>query len=73
MAMELSDDIMIQAPRAAVYAALNDIAILQKCIPGCEELERVTMKREPEPSPVALFHQPRSVSRWIAPLFRSSA
>ena len=42
MAMELSDDIMIQAPRAAVYAALNDIAILQKCIPGCEELERVS-------------------------------
>jgi uncharacterized protein len=42
MAMELSDEITIQSPRAVVYAALNDIAILQKCIPGCEALERVS-------------------------------
>ena len=38
--MEIADEITIPAPRAAVYAALNDIAILKACIPGCESLER---------------------------------
>ena len=36
--MELSDEIVINAPKAQVYAALNDPAVLQQCIPGCEEL-----------------------------------
>lgn len=36
--MELSDTIVINAPRDAVYAALNDPEILKACIPGCEEL-----------------------------------
>ncbi len=36
--MELSDEIKIDAPKARVYAALNDPEILQRCIPGCEEL-----------------------------------
>jgi len=36
--MELIDEILIPAPRDVVYAALNDPDILQKCIPGCEEL-----------------------------------
>lgn len=36
--MELSDEIIINAPKDKVYAALNDPEILQKCIPGCEEL-----------------------------------
>ena len=36
--MELNDEILISAPVATVYAALNDPAILQECIPGCEEL-----------------------------------
>lgn len=40
MAMELIDEILISAPRDRVYAALNDPAILQQCIPGCEELIR---------------------------------
>ena len=40
MAMELSDEILIPAPRDRVYAALNDAAVLQKAIPGCEELIR---------------------------------
>ena len=38
MALELSDEILISAPRDRVYAALNDPQILQQCIPGCEEL-----------------------------------
>ncbi|MEM1235774.1 MAG: carbon monoxide dehydrogenase subunit G [Pseudomonadota bacterium] len=36
--MELSDEITINAPKDVVYAALNDPEILEKCIPGCEEL-----------------------------------
>lgn len=38
MALALSDEILISAPRDRVYAALNDALILQQCIPGCEEL-----------------------------------
>ena len=38
MALELSDEILISAPRDRVYAALNNPEILQRCIPGCEEL-----------------------------------
>lgn len=36
--MELSDEIVINAPTDRVYAALNDPEILRLCIPGCEEL-----------------------------------
>ncbi|NVO23804.1 SRPBCC family protein [Donghicola mangrovi] len=36
--MELSDEIIINAPKDAVYRALNDPEILRRCIPGCEEL-----------------------------------
>ena len=40
--MELKDEIIINAPRDRVYAALNDTEILKACIPGCEELTRVS-------------------------------
>ncbi|MYM55996.1 CoxG family protein [Thalassovita mangrovi] len=36
--MELNEEITIDAPKARVYAALNDPDILRQCIPGCEEL-----------------------------------
>ena len=36
--MELNDEVVINAPRDQVYAALNDPEILKECIPGCEEL-----------------------------------
>ncbi|SPF78183.1 CoxG family protein [Pseudoprimorskyibacter insulae] len=36
--MELNDEILIDAPKDRVYAALNDPEILRQCIPGCEEL-----------------------------------
>lgn len=36
--MELSEEILIKAPRETVYTALNDPEILKQCIPGCEEL-----------------------------------
>ena len=36
--MELKDEVVINARRDEVYAALNDPEILKDCIPGCEEL-----------------------------------
>jgi carbon monoxide dehydrogenase subunit G len=36
--MELLGEVSIQAPRHAVWAALNDPAVLRACIPGCEEV-----------------------------------
>jgi carbon monoxide dehydrogenase subunit G len=40
--MELDDQIEIAAPRAVVYAALNNPEILQQAIPGCEEIEQLS-------------------------------
>jgi carbon monoxide dehydrogenase subunit G len=37
--MELSGDILINAPREKVWAGLNDPAVLTRCIPGCEGME----------------------------------
>lgn len=37
--MELNGDILIAAPREQVWAALNDPAVLARCIPGCESME----------------------------------
>ena len=40
--MDLSDEILIPAPRDQVYAALNEPQILRDCIPGCEELVKTS-------------------------------
>jgi len=40
--MKMTDEIRIEAPREQVYAALNDVDVLRRAIPGCEELERVS-------------------------------
>jgi carbon monoxide dehydrogenase subunit G len=37
--MKMDDTQSVPAPRAKVWAALNDPEILKKCIPGCERLE----------------------------------
>ena len=45
--MEMSGSRQIQAAQDVVWRALNDPVILQKCIPGCESLEKIddtTMK-----------------------------
>lgn len=39
--MEMSGERLIAAPRADVWAALNDPEVLKACIPGCEEIEQV--------------------------------
>jgi carbon monoxide dehydrogenase subunit G len=36
--MELSGEVLMDAPRERVWSALNDPAVLQACIPGCEEV-----------------------------------
>jgi carbon monoxide dehydrogenase subunit G len=40
--MKMEDEIRIEAPRAQVFAALNDPEILKQAIPGCQELEKVS-------------------------------
>ncbi|WP_037312510.1 CoxG family protein [Ruegeria halocynthiae] len=40
--MELADEIVINASKDRVYAALNDPEILRQCIPGCEELIKLS-------------------------------
>lgn len=40
--MEMTGEERIAASREAVWAALNDVAVLKQCIPGCESLEKTS-------------------------------
>lgn len=40
--MEIKGEYKIAAPREKVFAALNDPAVLQACIPGCESLDKTS-------------------------------
>lgn len=40
--MDMSGEYRIEAPRLSVWSALNDPEVLRQCIPGCEEIERVS-------------------------------
>ncbi len=40
--MELTGQQIIPAPRARVWAALNDPEVLKRCIPGCQEIEKLS-------------------------------
>jgi carbon monoxide dehydrogenase subunit G len=40
MAMTMTGEIQLAAPRESVWAKLNDPAVLKACIPGCEELDQ---------------------------------
>ncbi|MBA4790461.1 MAG: carbon monoxide dehydrogenase subunit G [Pseudomonadota bacterium] len=42
MALQMSGEYQLTAPRERVYEALNDEAVLKQCIPGCEEIERLS-------------------------------
>lgn len=42
--MEIKDEIFINAPKDVVFKSLNDPDILKQCIPGCEELVKVSEK-----------------------------
>lgn len=41
MAMTMSGEQLLAAPRETVWKALNDPAILKACIPGCETLDLI--------------------------------
>src|ERR1700759_128866 len=58
MAMTMPGEVQLGASREAIWAKLNDPAVLKACIPGCEELEktedngfRATAKRKVGPVP----------------------
>src|SRR5262245_24628979 len=40
--MDMTGEERIAASRKVVWAALNDIAVLRQCIPGCESLEKLS-------------------------------
>jgi carbon monoxide dehydrogenase subunit G len=40
--MDMTGTQRIEAPREAVWAALNDPDVLKGCIPGCESIEKIS-------------------------------
>lgn len=40
--MDMTGEQRIAAPRDVVWAALNDVAVLKQCIPGCESIEKTS-------------------------------
>jgi uncharacterized protein len=42
MAMTMQGEVTLPANRERVWAALNDPDVLKACIPGCQELEKVS-------------------------------
>src|SRR6266581_2774574 len=42
MAMVMDGEVQLPAPREVVWAKLNDAEVLKACIPGCEQLDRLS-------------------------------
>ena len=42
MAMTMTGEVQLAAPRATVWQKLNDPAVLKACIPGCEQLDKTS-------------------------------
>jgi carbon monoxide dehydrogenase subunit G len=42
MAMTMTGEVQLPAARDTVWAKLNDADVLKACIPGCEELEKLS-------------------------------
>jgi carbon monoxide dehydrogenase subunit G len=40
--MDMTGEQRVAAPRDVVWAALNDVTVLQQCIPGCESIEKTS-------------------------------
>lgn len=40
--MDMNGSQQIEASRKAVYAGLNDVGVLRRCIPGCESIEKIS-------------------------------
>jgi len=42
MALTMSGEVQIPAPKEQVYQKLNDPEVLKACVPGCESLEKLS-------------------------------
>jgi carbon monoxide dehydrogenase subunit G len=42
MAMTMSGEVQLAANRETVWAKLNDPVVLKSCVPGCEQLDKVS-------------------------------
>ena len=42
MAMTMQSEVLLPADRGTVWVALNDPEVLKACIPGCQELEKIS-------------------------------
>ena len=42
MAMTMNGEVQLAAPKEVVWAKLNDAEVLKVCIPGCEQLDKVS-------------------------------
>lgn len=42
MAMAMQGEVILPASRAKVWSALNDPEVLKACIPGCQDLEKLS-------------------------------
>ena len=42
MAMVMTGEVQLPASREVVFAKLNDAEVLKACIPGCEELNKIS-------------------------------
>ncbi len=42
MAMTMSGEVQLPASREAVWAKLNDPEVLKGCVPGCEQLDKIS-------------------------------
>jgi uncharacterized protein len=42
MAMTMTGEVQLAAPRETVWAKLNDPEVLKGCVPGCEQFERIS-------------------------------
>jgi uncharacterized protein len=42
MAMTMAGEVQLSAPREQVWVKLNDAEVLKVCIPGCEELNKIS-------------------------------
>jgi len=40
--MDMTGEYRLGAPRSKVWEALNDTEVLKQCIPGCEEIEKLS-------------------------------
>jgi uncharacterized protein len=43
--MDLTGEYTLAAPKECIWAGLNDLEVLKRCIPGCKELEQQSPTR----------------------------